>query len=225
FDQNGDGFADGVLQQTFGSNADTSDFAYWFFQGTSMATPHVSGVAALLLALDHTLTPDQIKNILTSTAEDLGAAGRDDTYGFGLLDAQAAVNAIVPPGDFISITLIGYPIDFSNKDPDTADNPGVGNAYTVSIDSETTINVDLYQKGEDFVGSSSILEITNMSWFDSDNSASSYIMSNNYGNNIPDISPNTNVSIYYWLDIPQDQTGGDYTTTIFIKAVETGTSP
>jgi len=224
-DQNGDGFADGVLQQTFGSNTDTSDFAFWFFQGTSMSTPHVSGVAALLLSLDSSLTPDDIRNILQSTADDLGASGRDNTFGHGLLNASAAVNSIAPSGEFISITLIGYPIDFSNKDPDTTDNPGVGNAYTVSIDSETTVNVDLYQKGNDFIGNPSTLGITNMSWFDSDNSISSHPMLTTFQDNILNIPSGTNVSVYYWLDIPQDQTGGDYNTTIFIKAVETGTSP
>ena len=80
-DQNNDGFADGVLQQTFGSSADTSDFAYWFFQGTSMATPHVSGVAALLLSINSSLTPDDIRNILTTTADVLGTRGRDDIFG------------------------------------------------------------------------------------------------------------------------------------------------
>lgn len=221
-DQNGDGFADGVLQQTFGSNADTSDFAYWFFQGTSMATPHVAGVAALLLALNSSLTPDDIRNILQSTADDLGTTGRDNTFGWGLLNAFAAVNSVAPQGEFISITLYGYPIDFANKDPNTVDNPGIGNSYTVSIDSETTVNVDLYQKGDDFIGNPSTLGIGNMSWFDANSSASSYIMANNYGNNISNISSGTNVSVYYWLDIPADQTGGSYNTTIYIKAIKAG---
>jgi len=62
-----------------------------------MSTPHASGVAALLLARNPTLTPDQIRNVLQSTAEDLGAAGRDDVYGWGLIDAQAALQSVVPP--------------------------------------------------------------------------------------------------------------------------------
>jgi len=230
-DQNGDDFADGVLQQTFesfinpGNKANPTDFAYWFFQGTSMATPHVAGVAALLLALNSSLTPDDIRNILTTTADDLGTPGRDNTFGHGLVNAFAAVDSISPPGEFISITLHGYPIDFSNKDPNTVDNPGIGNFYTVSIDSETTVNVDLYQKGDDFAGNPSILGITNMSWFDSNDSISSHIISTTFQDNIPNISPNTNVSVYYWLDIPANQTGGSYNTTINIKAVETGISP
>ena len=222
-DQNGDGFADGVLQQTFSETP--VDFAYWFFQGTSMATPHVSGVAALLLALNSSLTPDDIRNILQSTAEDLGTSGRDDTFGHGLINASAAVNSIASTEEFISITLHDYPIDFANQDPNTVDNPGIGNFYTVSIDSETTVNVDLYQKGEDFTGSSSTLGITNMSWLDSNNSVSSHLMLTTFQDNVSNILSGTNVSVYYWLDLPQSQTGGDYNTTIFIKAVETGGLP
>jgi len=100
-DQNEDGFVDGVLQQTFGSNADTSDFAYWFFQGTSMATPHVAGLAALILSVDSSLSPLEVRNVIESTAEDKGAAGRDDEFGFGIIDANAALSSL----SAVSITL------------------------------------------------------------------------------------------------------------------------
>jgi subtilisin len=65
--------------------------AYDTWSGTSMATPHVTGVAALVLAAKSTLTPSQVRSILTSSATDLGAAGRDTQYGFGLVNATAAV--------------------------------------------------------------------------------------------------------------------------------------
>lgn len=90
-DQNADGYADGVLQQTFTKTGRTISWAYWFFQGTSMAAPHVSGVAALLIANGNATTPDQIRTALQGTAEDKGANGRDDTYGYGLVDAYAAL--------------------------------------------------------------------------------------------------------------------------------------
>ena len=94
-DQNGDGYADGVLQNTF---SDTPvDWAYWFWQGTSMATPHVSGVAALLLTRNPNLTPDEMRSVLQSTAEDLGSAGWDSTFGWGLVDAQAALESVTGP--------------------------------------------------------------------------------------------------------------------------------
>jgi subtilisin family serine protease len=94
-DQNGDGYPDGVLQNTFGVTP--VDWGYWFYQGTSMATPHVSGVAALLLARDPTLTPTEIRDILQSTADDLGAAGRDNTFGWGLVNARAALESVAKP--------------------------------------------------------------------------------------------------------------------------------
>ncbi len=88
-DQNGDGFGDGVLQQTFGANP--TDWGYWFYQGTSMAAPHVSGVAALLIANAVAITPDEIREALQSTAEDKGADGWDSEYGWGIVDAFAAL--------------------------------------------------------------------------------------------------------------------------------------
>ena len=101
-DLNSDGYADGVLQNTF---SDTPvDWAYWFWQGTSMATPHVSGVAALLLALDSSLTPTQVRHALESTAEDKGDFGRDNVYGWGLIDAKAALLSIAEPHLLLSVS-------------------------------------------------------------------------------------------------------------------------
>jgi serine protease len=96
-DQNGDGFGDGVLQQTFDPDTqDPTDFNYWFFQGTSMACPHVAGVAALILAKNPTWTAAQVRHALESTATDIGSAGRDDSFGWGLMDAADAVGASLP---------------------------------------------------------------------------------------------------------------------------------
>ncbi|MFH0907028.1 MAG: S8 family serine peptidase [bacterium] len=99
-DQNNDGYADGVLQNTFNPNTKrTSDFGYWFFQGTSMAAPHVAGTAALVLANGNATTPDQVRVALETTAEDLGIPGFDDTYGYGLVDAYAALGWTAGPVD------------------------------------------------------------------------------------------------------------------------------
>ncbi|RTG96945.1 S8 family serine peptidase [Thermus scotoductus] len=64
---------------------------YAYYQGTSMASPHVAGVVALMLAANPDLTPSQIRLILRGTASDLGAAGWDPYYGYGLVNAEAAV--------------------------------------------------------------------------------------------------------------------------------------
>jgi len=91
-DQNGDGYGDGILQQTFTLRGINVNWGYYFYEGTSMATPHVSGTAALLYSLGVT-SPDNIRNILQTTAIDLGAPGWDEYYGWGLINAYAAVQA------------------------------------------------------------------------------------------------------------------------------------
>jgi serine protease len=63
-----------------------------------MASPHVAGVAALVLAANPLLNPDQVEAVLTSTAVELGAPGRDDIFGHGLVNAFAAVNAAAGSG-------------------------------------------------------------------------------------------------------------------------------
>jgi len=98
-DQNKDGYADGVLQQTFQSSYRLCTFGYYFFQGTSMATPHVSGVAALLIAKGNTTAPDEVRAALQETAECLPPGGTcpNDTYGYGLVDAYAALGWTAAP--------------------------------------------------------------------------------------------------------------------------------
>lgn len=59
--------------------------------GTSMATPHVVGVVALMLQARSSLTHTQILDIFASTSTDLGTPGKDDSYGYGLVNAEAAV--------------------------------------------------------------------------------------------------------------------------------------
>lgn len=66
---------------------------YFVMDGTSMASPLAAGVGALLLSKTPSLTPAQVRHALESTATDKGAAGRDDTYGWGLVNALAASNA------------------------------------------------------------------------------------------------------------------------------------
>lgn len=94
FDQTIDGSA-GVLSTTWDFVNHLPDYAY--YEGTSMATPHVTGVAALVLAANPSLTSAQLRARLENTAVDLGPPGPDDIYGFGLVDAYNAVNNVTGP--------------------------------------------------------------------------------------------------------------------------------
>jgi subtilisin family serine protease len=65
---------------------------YEYYDGTSMATPHASAVAALVWSAKPTATNAEIRDALTATAVDLGTAGRDVAYGYGLVQAKAAID-------------------------------------------------------------------------------------------------------------------------------------
>lgn len=68
--------------------------SYAYFNGTSMATPHVSAVAALVWSYFPACGGAQIRSSLGKSALDLGAAGRDHKYGYGLVQAKAAYERI-----------------------------------------------------------------------------------------------------------------------------------
>lgn len=82
----------GKIGQATTVTTDVGNYAY--FDGTSMATPHVSGVAALVWSTNTNCDNDTIRSVLDMTAEDLGPAGRDTTYGFGLVQAKVAADAV-----------------------------------------------------------------------------------------------------------------------------------
>jgi serine protease len=103
----GFGAEGGILQQTLDFDfVDTFDLplsrftaprfdvlAYLYATGTSMATPHVSGVAAMLMQQGIT-DPAAVEAALEKFATDLGSPGRDDTYGFGLVEARNALRGL-----------------------------------------------------------------------------------------------------------------------------------
>ena len=86
----------GQLGQSATVSVKASSYAY--YDGTSMATPHVSAVAALVWSYFPTCTGAQIRTSLNNSALDRGAAGRDVKFGYGLVQAKAAYDRIKAMG-------------------------------------------------------------------------------------------------------------------------------
>jgi subtilisin family serine protease len=111
------------------------------FGGCSAATPIASGVATLLRSLDPTLTHDEVRDILTSTAEDgVGpphedTPGRDDFFGFGRINLDAALRAAILP-----VTLDIKPT--SSVNPINPLAPGLAPVAILGSDSFNVADVD-----------------------------------------------------------------------------------
>jgi subtilisin family serine protease len=116
---------------------------YTTLSGTSMASPHVAGVAALVLAAGNFTTPAEVRNQIFVTADDLGAPGRDPHYGFGLVDADEA--AEVPANRAPTVEMssppdgaqfdLGESISFTGSASDPEDGDITSSiAWTSSLD-------------------------------------------------------------------------------------------
>jgi len=111
-DQNNDNNPDGVYQQI-------PDNSFVYKYGTSMATPHVSGLCALLIQKGY-LNVNDITNRITQTADDLGQAGYDEEYGYGLINISKALSDYNPSEPTPSPIPTAYP-DIPESNPIPAD--------------------------------------------------------------------------------------------------------
>ncbi len=132
-DEDSDGNGDGILQET--TNDVGSSFNYYYYQGTSMATPHAAGLAALLKSVDGTLTPQEIYDAMTSTAGTSMTGYNSNEYGAGIIDPLVAVQYVNGGGT-------SYNITDSVTGELTTTGEANGDVWEISV-AEGTININL----------------------------------------------------------------------------------
>lgn len=141
----------------------TNGGGYGQWNGTSFSSPLTAGVGALMMAANPALTPNQVQSMLYSTAKDIGDGGRDIYYGYGRVDAAAAVAAAVaarPVPDTTAPTVaISNPVAGSSVsglvtvDVNANDNVGVAsvqlqvNGTTVATDTTKPFSFSWDSKG------------------------------------------------------------------------------
>lgn len=119
-DDNNDTYGDGVLQNTL--NSTRTGYSYRFFEGTSMASPHIAGAAALLLSVRSNLSPNEVETILSRAARNIGPANE---YGAGLVQAADALRQVVvtPPTNTPTFTPVPGPTNTPTPTPTSTISP------------------------------------------------------------------------------------------------------
>jgi serine protease len=105
-DANGDGYPDMILQNTFDPNTRAvCDMSYWFFAGTSMASPHVAALAALVKSEAPSLTATEIRQVIRDTANPAFSS----ECGYGLIDATLALETVATGDHPPVVSLVSPP--------------------------------------------------------------------------------------------------------------------
>ncbi len=105
-------------------NSSVPGGGYGLSSGTSMAAPHIAGVVALIYSANPDLSVEQVKQIIYDTAFDLGPAGQDNDYGWGIADAYEAVNA--------ALATVSLSFNYPNGHPEFID-PNGTTAIAVNV--------------------------------------------------------------------------------------------
>lgn len=120
------------------------DNGYAWAYGTSMAAPHVSGLAGLVWSYESSLTNQQLRVHLRNTADDLGAPGKDPYFGYGRINAYRALNELVPPDNPPTCSIV-----------DPVDGQAISGVYRVKVDATDDNQVSMVE-----------LSIDSGSWID-----------------------------------------------------------
>ncbi len=119
---------------------------YAWAYGTSMATPHVSGLAALVWSYESSLTNQELREHLRDTSDDLGGSGWDKYFGYGRINAYRALSELGPVDSPPTCTIV-----------DPEDGQIVGGEYRVEVDAADDNEVSMVELAID---SGSWIDIT-----------------------------------------------------------------
>lgn len=122
---------------------------YVGMSGTSMSTPHVAGVAALIKTANPDLTPDQVEDVLKTTSQDLGTPGYDTSFGAGQVDAYASVVEAFDRAGVEWPNVVQAPV---------ADVTGVSVGTGLDGDGKKTVTVSWDSIGSDDAGTEFVVE-------------------------------------------------------------------
>lgn len=136
---NGPGGAEtgGVIKPDIAAFANVSTVSYGTenkFNGTSAATPHVAGAAALVLSANPAYTPQQVQAFLEGRAVDMGPSGKDTIYGYGRLHLGSPSTAPLPEGSkaYLPLVMQNYPLIPATPVLNAISNDDGDGNYTVS---------------------------------------------------------------------------------------------
>jgi len=124
---------------------------YDTMSGTSMATPHAAAVGALAIAANPSMTNVEIRALLQSTAEDLGSNGWDQEFGYGLVDAEAAVGGSSGGGDPSDTTP---PTQVTGLSASESGSSSIDLAWSAASDDSGSVSYNVYRDGS-LVGTTS----------------------------------------------------------------------
>ncbi|MDO6687826.1 MULTISPECIES: S8 family peptidase [unclassified Agarivorans] len=110
-DLNGDGYGDGVYSTYVNESGSNLSASYQYLNGTSMAAPHVAGGVALMKQLNPQLNTSSFLSLLANgkLSDDIGASGKDSSFGYGLFNAEKAVQSqldlLDPDRSYLSLSI------------------------------------------------------------------------------------------------------------------------